>query len=158
MIDAGLILKSEALKTIQLPLSGFSRLNCFKLFILDIGLLAAMANLPPDIILHGHELFSTWHGAFVENHTAQQLISSQQKKLYYWRSESYKAEIDFIIAYNSNVYPFEVKAGINPKSKSLISYNQKFNPCLMIRSNLLNLKKDGQYLNIPLYAVDFFPV
>jgi hypothetical protein len=47
----------------------------------------------------------------------------------------------------------EVKAGINPKSKSLKSYDWQFNPTSLARANLLNLKKDGKIFNLPLYAV-----
>ena len=49
--------------------------------------------------------------------------------------------------------PLEVKAGINPRSKSLRSYDQQFNPDLLARTTLLNLKKDGKILNLPLYAI-----
>ena len=47
----------------------------------------------------------------------------------------------------------KVKAGINPKSKSLKSYDLQFNPASLARTNLLNLKKDGKIYNLPLYAV-----
>ncbi|MFC1535086.1 hypothetical protein ACFL7M_17170 [Thermodesulfobacteriota bacterium] len=43
----------------------------------------------------------------------------------------------------------EVKAGINPRSKSLKSYDQQFSPEKLVRTNLLNLKKDGKTCNIP---------
>jgi hypothetical protein len=47
----------------------------------------------------------------------------------------------------------EVKAGFNPKSKSLKSFDLQFNPSRLGRTNLLNFKKDGKICNLPLYAV-----
>jgi len=73
--------------------------------------------------------------------------------LYYWRSKGGKAELDFLWELEGRIYPLEVKAGINPKSKSLKSYDLQFNPASLARSNLLNLKKDGKIYNLPLYAV-----
>ena len=51
----------------------------------------------------------------------------------------------------------EVKAGINPKSKRLTSYDTQFKPPILVRTNLLNLKRDGKILNLPLYAVFLLP-
>lgn len=48
------------------------------------------------------------------------------------------------------------KAGINPKSKSLLSFDNQFHPPLLCRATLLNLKRDGKILNIPLYALNNF--
>ena len=50
-------------------------------------------------------------------------------------------------------YLLEVKAGVNPKSKSLRSFDARFSPPLLVRSTLLNLKRDDRVLNVPLYAV-----
>ena len=46
-----------------------------------------------------------------------------------------------------------MKAGVNPRSKSLRSFDSQFAPRLLIRSTLLNLKRDARVLNIPLYAL-----
>jgi hypothetical protein len=54
-------------------------------------------------------------------------------------------------------FPLEVKAGINPKSKSLASYNLQFRPERLVRTNLLNLKRDGNLVNLPLYAISRLP-
>jgi len=55
--------------------------------------------------------------------------------------------------YADTICPLEVKAGINPRSKSLKSYDSQFNPTCLARTNLLNLKRDGKIFNLPLYAV-----
>jgi hypothetical protein len=51
----------------------------------------------------------------------------------------------------------EVKAGINPRSKSLRSYDMQFSPPVLARATLLNFKKDGKILNLPLYALSRLP-
>ncbi len=60
--------------------------------------------------------------------------------------------MDFLCELEDRIVPLEVKAGLNPKSKSLRSYDQQYSPDLLVRTNLLNLKKDGKICNIPLYA------
>ena len=49
--------------------------------------------------------------------------------------------------------PLEVKSGVNPRSKSLRSFDAQFAPPLLVRSTLLNLGRDARMLNIPLYAL-----
>jgi len=152
--DAGLIYKSYAVSTIQKPLSGFKERNIFKVFTLDTGLLSLMSYLSIDVIQKKNELFTTYKGAFIENYIAQQLAAGENR-LYYWKSTSGKAEIDFIFENADSIYPLEAKAGINPKSKSLAVYDEKFNPPFLLRTTLLNLKKEKRVLNIPLYAVNY---
>ncbi len=62
------------------------------------------------------------------------------------------AEVDFLVEDDGRVLPLEVKAGVNPKSKSLRSFDARFDPPLLLRLTLLNLRHDGKVCNIPLYA------
>lgn len=129
----------------------------FKVYLLDVGLLGALAGVPPEILTRGDRLFNEYQGAFVENFVAQQLTASLMIDLFYWRSEGKMAELDFLYMVDNNIYPVEVKAGINPKSKSLKSYNEQFHPLLLLRSTLLNLKYNGKICNIPLYGISCLP-
>ena len=79
-----------------------------------------------------------------------------ERVLYYWRSKGGMAALDFLYETGDHVIPLEVKAGINPKSKSLPSYDDQFAPSYLARATLLNLKQDGKIRNIPLYAVGLF--
>ena len=117
-----------------------------------------MAESPVELLVGGERLFNEYEGAFVENYVAQQLVSHlKQQQLYYWRSKGGKAETDFLCEVRGEIVPLEVKAGINPRSKSLRSYDIQFDPPVLGRTNLLNVKKDGKILNLPLYAVSQFP-
>jgi predicted AAA+ superfamily ATPase len=151
--DAGLIHRANAASTTKLPLRHYADIGIFKVYALDVGLLGAMARSPVELVVHGKQLFNEYEGAFVENYVAQQLISHFHQPLYYWRSKGGKAELDFLCEFEGRICPLEVKAGINPKSKSLKSYDLQFNPASLARTNLLNLKKDGKIYNLPLYAI-----
>jgi len=155
--NAGLIYKSCQVTTAKYPLKGYMNRSSFKVFLLDIGILGAMANVSPRVLIGNSDLFSEYKGAFVENYVAQQLRSEKQIDLYYWTSKGKKAELDFLCELGSQIYPLEAKAGINPKSKSLNSFDRQFNPTILSRTTLLNLRLDGKICNYPLYAITLFP-
>jgi predicted AAA+ superfamily ATPase len=156
--DAGLTLLANAVQQAKLPLKHYADHGCFKVYALDVGLLGAMAGTPIELLAGGGRLFNDYEGAFVENYVAQQLAARlNSHRLYYWRSRGGRAELDFLCETGEAIIPLEVKAGINPRSKSLRSYDQQFNPHLLARTTLLNLKRDGKILNLPLYAISQLP-
>ena len=150
---AGLILRAFGVETARLPLRGYADRRSFKVYALDVGLLGALAGAAPRLLVHGDRLFSEYRGALVENYVAQQLTAAAMGELRYWRSSGGKAEVDFVLEREGEVLPLEVKAGVNPRSKSLRSFDAQFAPPLLLRSTLLNLKRDARILNIPLYAI-----
>ena len=72
------------------------------------------------------------------------------------RTDPYKA-YNFLVEIDGIIHPLEVKAGINPRSRSLSSYDRQFEPLWLSRTTLLNLKHDGRIRNYPLYALGLFP-
>lgn len=155
--DAGLIQRAFCINTPKRPLVAYLQKNIFKVYALDVGLLAAMAGLGPELLIQGEQVFREFCGAFTENYAAQQLRGTLGADLQYWKSRSGKAEVDFLFETKEGFYPLEVKAGINLKSKSLQSFNAKFNTDLLFRTSLRNLRRDGNVCNIPLYALDSLP-
>jgi uncharacterized protein len=151
LADAGLIYKSYNINTPKLPLAAYANKNTFKIFLLDVGLLSAMNNIPPAYIVDDEKLFSEFNGAFTENFIAQEL-AAKHHPLYYWTSEG-MAEVDFVIESDQKIYPLEVKAGISRRKKSLIVYGEKYKSKLLLRTSSMNLKKDGNVGNVPLYLV-----
>jgi predicted AAA+ superfamily ATPase len=151
--DAGLIHRACAVESAKHPLKHYADTSCFKVYALDVGLLGAIARSPVELLAQGERLFNEYEGAFVENYIAQQLVSHFPQPLYYWRSKGGKAGLDFLLEFADRIVPLEVKAGINPKSKSLKSYDLQFSPARLARTNLLNFKKDGKICNLPLYGV-----
>lgn len=153
--DAGLVYHATAVEQDRVPLKYYSDPGCFKIYALDVGLSGAMADSPVRLLAGGERLFNEYEGAFVENYVAQQLVSSGAGELHYWRSSGGRAELDFLVESEGEVFPLEVKAGINPKSKSLKSYDAQFSPSVLLRLNLLNFQKNGKICNVPLYAVSY---
>lgn len=154
--DTGLILRVNLVKAAQLPLAAYSDPSIFKIYLLDVGLLGALARITPDLLTQGDRLFTEFKGALVENYVVQQLTAHRETELYYWKSEG-AAEVDFICEYKNAIFPLESKAGVNPRSKSLLFYDKKYNPVSLSRTTLLNLKHDGKMHNYPLYAISLFP-
>ena len=152
LVDAGLVYQCFNIKTPKLPLSGYREDNIFKLYLVDTGLLGALLRLSPKTIVEGNQLFSEYNGAFTENYVAQELIANSHKELYYWSSGN-TAEVDFIVPYDEQIFPLEVKAGISTKKKSLKIYGGKYNTAVLSRATLRNFKQDGKICNYPLYAV-----
>ncbi|MCK5450808.1 MAG: ATP-binding protein [Candidatus Omnitrophica bacterium] len=155
--DTGLIYKVTAIENSQFPLKQYAIRTCFKIYYLDIGLLGAMVKIPIEATIQNVRLFNEYKGSFVENYVVQQLTAIMNQNMYYWRSKNAKAEVDFLSEINGQIYPLEAKAGINPKSRSLKSYADKFSPPCLIRTTLLNFKKNGNIRNIPLYAISLLP-
>lgn len=116
-----------------------------------------MSDLDPKIILEKNALFMVFKGALTENLAAQLLKSNGIKQLFYWTSSN-TAEVDFIIQVENSIQPLEVKAGASTHKKSLLVYDQKYQPSILNRANLLNLKKDGRICNYPLYLLGNFPI
>ena len=157
LIKIGLVHKAYRIKTPKLPLTGYIEDNTFKLFILDTGLLGAMLDLSQKTLIDGNSLYSWYSGAFTENYVAQEFVARGMLPLFYWSSGS-TAEVDFIISHNDEIWPLEVKAGTNTKAKSLLVYQQKYNPPTLSRASQLNLNKSDKYSDYPLYAVSIFPL
>jgi predicted AAA+ superfamily ATPase len=151
--NAGLVYRATATGSAKNPLSHYADKACFKIYSLDVGLLGAISRTPVELLSPGDRIFNEYDGAFVENFAAQQLMAHFGKPLYYWRSKGGKAELDFLCEISGQIYPLEVKAGVNPRSKSLRSYDVQYSPSVLSRASLLNLKQDGKILNLPLYAL-----
>lgn len=156
LLDAGLIYQCCNISTPKLPLAGYCDKDFFKTYLLDVGLLGAMSHIPPRLAVEERGLFSEFYGAFTENYVAQ-ILSLLNQNLYYWTSSGI-AEVDFVIEQDMQVYPLEVKAGTSSQNKSLRLFNEKYKPKLALRASLLNLKKDENVLNIPLYLLEQTPL
>jgi predicted AAA+ superfamily ATPase len=77
--------------------------------------------------------------------------------LHYWKNPTGDAEIDFLYPSRNAILPLEVKAGTHVRSHSLGVFVSKFQPPIALRAALQNLRRDGDILNIPLYALPSIP-
>lgn len=148
---AGLILVAYNLESPKIPLSSYADFSKFKIYMNDVGLLAAKLNITSDQILLPDALFREFNGAFIENFIAQELASSGNRPLFYWTSRS-DAEVDFLFESGNKIYPLEVKSGTSRNTKSLQSYALKYDPEKILRTSPRNLIQSGKFINFPLYA------
>ena len=159
LVDAGLVYKVNRVRDLKVPLRFYSDSNAFKLYLLDIGLLGAMTDAPAKSILIGDSIFIEYKGAFTENYVLQQIIAIPDRPTYYYSKDNSTQELDFVVQKGTTVYPIEVKAEENVKSKSLAScITHDFKDyCLHgIRFSMKGYKEQDWMTNIPLYAVRAF--
>jgi predicted AAA+ superfamily ATPase len=152
LVDAGLILKVNRITKPTLPLNAYMDMDAFKLFLVDIGLLNAMGNLDARILLEKNSILLAYKGALTEQFVCQQLTMAHQ--LFYWTAESSTAEIDFVLQYENEAIPIEVKAEENLKAKSLKLFVEKFKIKTAFRTSMNKYREQEWLTNIPLYAVE----
>ncbi|MCC8112690.1 MAG: ATP-binding protein [Bacteroidales bacterium] len=151
--DAGLIYKVNRVSTGEMPLSAFVDLNAFKIYMLDTGLLGAMANLSPKAAVLGNDLFMTYRGALTEQYVYQQMRPLLGEAIYYWSADNSRGEVDFVIEAENSIVPIEVKAEENLRSKSLRAFCDKCHLNDALRFSLADYRRQDYLTNVPLYAV-----
>jgi uncharacterized protein len=151
LVQAGLLLKVNRVQKPTMPLNAYIDVDAFKLYLLDIGLLNALANVGQQILLEKNNILTEYKGALTEQYVCQQL--KIQTDLYYWTAEKATAEVDFLLQYKNEIIPIEVKAEANLKSKSLKVYVEKYAATKAIRTSMHFYKTESWLTNMPLYAV-----
>lgn len=151
--DAGLIYKVNRTKKGQLPLSAYEDFSAFKLFMLDIGLMCAMSNLPAQALLDGNTLFADYKGALTEQYVLQQLKNIKGLSIYYWSSDNSRGEIDFLLQHEAEIIPVEVKAEENLQSKSLRTFVERNAGLHGTRFSMSAYRMQDWMTNYPLYAI-----
>ena len=150
LYDAGLIYRIERVSKLDKPLGFYRDNGIFKLYLLDVGLLGAMAKTEPADMLIGNTGFVEYKGAFTENYIAQEIIASSVTDLFYYVNERSSVEIDFVVQ-GKKVFPIEVKAEENLRSKSLKSVLEKNTDSYGWRFSMSDFRKQDRMTNIPLY-------
>lgn len=151
LTDAGIVYKVNRVNEVRMPLKFYEDREAFKLFILDVGLMGAMADVPASQIMIGDNIFKEYKGAFTEVYVESQLATTGIP-VYYHSVEKSRIELDFVIQLYDNVYPVEVKAEENAKAKSMKIFIER-NPSLKgIRLSMKNYESQSWIESVPLYA------
>lgn len=154
--DAGLIYRITRVKKPQLPLKFYEDIAAFKLYMLDTGILGALANIPPAQLLISSNDLQGSKGAITENFVVSQLATMPLTTLCYFSNENHTLEIDLVLQEQSNIWPIEIKAEENLKSKSLRTFVGN-NPNLTgLRFSMSDYRNQQWMINIPLYACKTF--
>lgn len=153
---AELIIKVPIVEQVELPLSAYIEESRFKLYLFDIGILGALANLPPQSILEYD--YGTYKGYFAENFIAQEFIAKGMSHLYGWQDN--RAEIEFLYTMDNYIIPIEVKSGWVTRSQSLNKYAEKYHPRYRATFSAKSFHIDlaHAYHRYPLYMAYWFPV
>lgn len=152
LADSGLIIPVHRLKTIDQPLEAYKELSIFKVYFSDTGLL--ISQFHESVIkelLTGN--LGVYKGAIYENIVAQ-ILHSHQKECYYFEPNT-NSEIDFIIYYEGDIVPLEVKAGKNTSSVSFQHFVKKYNSQKAIRFSKKNISIQDNISYLPLYLLEF---
>jgi hypothetical protein len=83
----------------------------------------------------------------------QQLVSMQGLSIYYWSAENSRGELDFLVQRRSYIYPIEVKAEENLKSKSLRAFVEKYAPLHGVRFSMSPYREQDWMTNYSLYQI-----
>lgn len=152
LLDAGIVYKVNRVREPRVPLKFYEDFDAFKLFLLDCGLLACLAEAPIDQMLVGNSVFTEFKGMFTEQYVMQQL-----KVLgftpYYWSNSKTPSEIDFVIQQGSRVIPVEVKAEENVRARSLSQFVKDHAGLKGLRLSMKGYADQGWMENIPLFSV-----
>ena len=165
LLDAGLLHTSWNVRKPELPLAGNKDAQ-FRLYHLDMGLLAAQSKLDSAVVVERNGVFKQFKGALTEQYVHQQLLAECAQEPYFWLAEKSQAEIDFLLETARGVVPLEVKAERNLTAKSLRSYCRRFSPAAIARTSMhgyernpypytdsLGHPQECSILDIPLFAV-----
>ena len=154
--DAGLVIRVNRASKANLPLKFYEDPSAFKLYLLDVGMLGALGNVPPEQLLtKDNELYDS-KGTFTENYVVTQVATLRNVTMCYYSNENHTLEIDMLLQEKSNVWPIEIKAEENLRSKSLSTY-VKNNPSLTgLRFSMSDYRDQQWMFNVPLYACATF--
>ena len=154
--DAGLVIRVNRASKPNLPLKFYEDPSAFKLYLLDVGMLGALGNVPPEQLLtKDNELYDS-KGTFTENYVVTQVATLRNVTMCYYSNENHTLEIDMLLQEKSNVWPIEIKAEENLRSKSLSTY-VKNNPSLTgLRFSMSDYRDQQWMFNVPLYACATF--
>ena len=147
LVSAGIINRVYNVSKPEHPLKAFDRLDYFKLFVFDTGLLKHMAGVDNKAILLKSDY--QFKGVLTENYVLQQLRGQFTVDPRFFVEGN--SEIDFLLQSEAEIIPVEVKAGENKKAVSFKAYIKFRHPQTAIRYSKRGYVKDGSITNIPLY-------
>lgn len=147
LVSAGMINRVYNVAKMEHPLSAFDKLDQFKLFVFDTGLLKYMAGLDNSAILLKTDY--QFKGPLTENFILQQLRGQFAVEPRYYSDKN--SEIDFVIQYGTEIIPVEAKSGEDKSAPSFKKYIAEHKPEHALRFSKRGYRKDGYITNLPLY-------
>ncbi len=147
LVSAGMLNRVYNVSKIEHPLAAFDKMEQFKLFFFDTGLLKHMAGVDNSAILLKTDY--QFKGPLTENYVLQQLKGQFAVEPRYYSDKN--SEIDFLLQFGTKIVPVEVKSGEDKPAPSFKRLVKEKHPEIALRYSKRGYKKDGQITNIPLY-------
>ena len=129
--NAGIVNVSYSMEQASLPLKGNYKPDNYRLYFADTGPLIGSLDEETQEDLRNNENMNTYKGALYENIVGDMLVKAGYQ-LYFYKDDSKKIEMDFMIRDKQSLIPVEVKANDN----ATVSLNNLINN---------NLYKDIKY-------------
>ena len=147
LVSAGMLNRIYNVSKAEHPLAAFDKLDQFKLFMFDTGLLKHMAGIDNSAILLKTDF--QFKGPLTENYILQQLRGQFEVDPRYYSDKN--SEIDFLIQHGTEVIPVEAKGGEDRSAPSFKKYIADHHPEHALRYSRRGYRKDGAITNLPLY-------
>lgn len=147
LVSAGMLNRVYNVSKMEHPLSAFDKLDQFKLFLFDTGLLKHMAGIDNSAILLKNDY--QFKGPLTENYLLLQLRGQFEVEPRYFSAKN--SEIDFVLQNRMEIIPVEVKGGEDKSAPSFKRYVSEHHPEYALRFSKRGYRKDGEITNIPLY-------
>lgn len=147
LVSAGMLIRVYNISKPEHPLSAFDKLDQFKLFMFDTGLLKHMAGIDNSAILLKADY--QFKGQLTENFVLQQLREQFEVEPRYYSCKN--SEIDFVLQNGMEIIPIEVKGGEDKSAPSFKKYISEHQPEHALRFSKRGYRKDGAITNLPLY-------
>lgn len=147
LVSAGMLNRVYNVSKMEHPLAAFDKLDQFKLFLFDTGLLKYMAGIDNSAILLKSDY--QFKGQLTENFVLQQLRGQFDVEPRYYADKN--SEIDFVLQVGTEIIPIEAKGGKDTSAPSFKRYIAQRQPGHALRYSKRGYRKDGQITNLPLY-------
>lgn len=147
LVSAGMLNRVYNVSKMEHPLSAFDKLDQFKLFVFDTGLLKQMSGVDNSAILLRTDY--QFKGPLTANYVLQQLQGQFEVEPRYYSDKN--GEIDFVVQNKMEIIPIEVKGGEDRSANSFKTYVANNAPQHAYRFSKRGYRKDGGFTNLPLY-------
>ena len=171
--NARLIYRAWLTSANGLPLKAELKRKAAKGIYLDIGLLLSLNGLSLESLSRDSDIFFSNSGVLAEQFIGQHLLCLKpeymKSEVYHWRRDKSQsnAEVDYLVQYNNDILPIEVKAGKTGTLKSLHLFMEQKKLHRAVRfstgrpvvetvtSSLPGTDYSYELISLPLYLVEY---
>ena len=152
LANAGIVNVCYAMEQASLPLKGNYNPDNYRLYFADTGLLIGALDEEVQDDLRNNENMNTYKGALYENIVGDMLVKAGYD-LYFYRDDSKKLEMDFMVRDINSLIPIEVKANDNAtiSLNNLISNNLYKDIKYGIKLCNRNIGFNGKFYTFPYF-------